>query len=70
MELILYHKLSTRSRRALLKTKGRGGKQYCYSPRGDLLERLSRETGMSVDSVVSQLLKERKFLLLESSLDH
>ena len=63
MEIILYSRLSTRSKRALLKTKKSFGKTYYYSPRGNLLQRLSQETGMSPEQVASQLVKERDYLL-------
>jgi transposase len=63
MEIILYYRLSTRSRRALLKTKKSWGRPYYYSPRGNLLERLSRETGMNLEEVYQQLMRERKFFL-------
>lgn len=67
MELKLYHRLSTRSKRALLKTKGRFGNPYFYQPRGTLLQRLGQETGMSLSEVADQLKKERRYLLEESS---
>jgi hypothetical protein len=63
MQLRAYYLLSTRSRRAIAKTKGRFGRPYHYSPRGTLLTRLSREFGMSRDAVYSLLMKEREFLL-------
>jgi hypothetical protein len=63
MILICYPKLSTRSRRAICKDKARWGKPYHYSPRGTLLQRLSRELGMSIQEVYQQLQKERAFLL-------
>lgn len=66
MELLLYHRLSTRSRRALLKSKGRYGHNYFYQPRGTLLQRLARETGMSVSEVALQLASERRYLLEEN----
>jgi hypothetical protein len=59
----MWYKLGTCSRRALLKTKGRYGRPYRYTPRGDLLERLSEETGASLESVVRQLNLEREYLL-------
>lgn len=65
MELLLYHRLSTRSKRALLKPKGRYGNPYFYQPRGTLLLRLGQETGMSVSEVANQLRKERRYLLEE-----
>lgn len=67
MMLICYPKLSTRSRRALLRTKGRFGKRYCYSPRGDLLYRLSIELNLTVNQVYDQLMAERKYLLDEAN---
>lgn len=63
MELRAYYLLSTRSRRAIVKTKSNFGKTYNYSPRGTLLERLSRELGMSKEKVYSLLMKEREILL-------
>jgi hypothetical protein len=63
MELRAYYLLSTRSRRAIVKTKGRFGRAYHYSPRGTLLERLSRELGMSREKVYGLLMQEREILL-------
>jgi hypothetical protein len=63
MELKAYYRLSTRSRRAIAKTKGRFGNPYHYSPRGNLLMRLSRELGMSRDAVYSLLMQEREYIL-------
>jgi hypothetical protein len=63
MELRAYYLLSTRSRRAIAKTKGRFGRTYNYSPRGTLLMRLSRELGMSRESVYSLLMQEREYIL-------
>lgn len=63
MELKAYYRLSTRSRRAITKTKGRFGNPYHYSPRGNLLMRLSRELGMSRDAVYSLLMQEREYIL-------
>jgi hypothetical protein len=62
-ELDLYYRLQTKSRRAIHKTKKRWGKRYQYSPRIDLLKRLSEETGMSVINVRNQLLRERAEIL-------
>lgn len=63
MQLELFPRLSTRSRRAILKTKKKYGHPYTYKPRGDLLERLSQETGKSKEAVYMQLMEEREFLL-------
>jgi hypothetical protein len=62
-DLILYSRLQTKSRRALLKVRGRFGRPYFYRPRGDLLQRLSRETGLSIEQVYVQLFREREILL-------
>jgi hypothetical protein len=63
MQLRAYYLLSTRSRRAIAKTKGRFGKAYQYSPRGTLLNRLSRELGLSISEVYSLLMQERDHIL-------
>lgn len=62
MDLELYQKLSTCSRRAI-KRKSWRGRPYTYKPRGPLLARLSREKGMSVQEIYRLLLEEREFLL-------
>lgn len=63
MELFLYYRLGTCSRRSMLKTKKRYGRPKPYKPRGNLLQRLSKETGLSIDQVHEQLLRERAILL-------
>lgn len=63
MELRAYPRLSTRSRRAIVKTKGRFGRSYQYSPRWRLLDRLSRELGTTISGAYSQLMQEREYLL-------
>ena len=66
MELLLYPKLGTRSRRALTRhtrQSHRGSQLHNYSPKGTLLQRLARETGMTIEQVYSQLQKEREYLL-------
>ena len=69
MELKLYWKLSTRSRRALARRHYRGSQKHAptevavYTPRGALLERLSQETGMTQAEVVAQLFREREYLM-------
>lgn len=65
-DFLLYSKLSTRSKRALRRAKKRNGQPYNYSPRGTLLQRLSRQTGLSIDAVYSQLVRERAELLRQS----
>ncbi len=63
MQLELFPRLSTRSRRAILRTKKKYGRPYTYRPRGDLLERLAQETRKTREAVYRQLLAEREFLL-------
>jgi len=68
MNLILYSKLGTDSKKALTRKTGRWGKPYLYRPRGHLLERLARETGMTIYQVRSQLEKEREYLITQKDL--
>jgi len=68
MNLTLYPRLNTRSKKALTRKNGRWGKPYYYRPRGRLLERLARETGMTINQVLSQLEKEREYLLKQNYL--
>jgi hypothetical protein len=65
MELILYELLGTRSRRAIFKTHRRthAYQRTLYVPRLDLVQRLSRETGLSHEQVYEQMRKERDYLL-------
>ncbi|MBD2040186.1 hypothetical protein [Microcoleus sp. FACHB-672] len=58
----LYSRLSTRSRRAISRRTWHG-RPYDYRPRGDLLVRLSKETGLSISGVYEQLQKERREIL-------
>jgi len=69
MELKLYPMLGTDSKRALVRRFKKFGHPYHYSPRGDLLERLSRQTGMTMEQVYNQLHRERLFLLKDSKID-
>jgi len=68
MDLTLYPRLSTRSKKALTRKNSYWGKPYVYRPRGNLLERLARETGTTVNQVRSQLEKEREYLLKQNDL--
>lgn len=67
-ELKLWYRIGTRSRRALLREKKSFGRPYYYRPRGDLLARLARETGMTYNELFDQLQKERMELLRDRSL--
>jgi hypothetical protein len=68
MNLTLYPKLSTRSKKALTRKNGRWGKPYNYRPRGTLLQRLARETGLTIEQVWTQLEKEREYLMTQNYL--
>lgn len=68
MNLTLYPKLGTRSKKALTRKTGRWGKPYNYRPRGRLLEKLARETGLTLSQVRSQLEKEREYLIAQKDL--
>lgn len=63
MNLILYPRLSTRSRRAIKRSRGRWGNPYEYRPRGNLVARLAREMGWSREQVYDRLAEERDYLL-------
>ncbi len=68
MNLTLYPRLGTDSKKALTKKNGRWGKPYVYRPRGHLLERLARETGMTIYQVRSQLEQEQEYLIAQKYL--
>lgn len=68
MNLKLYHQLSTRSRRAIKRTKRKTGYPYTYNPKGNLLERLARDNGMSIDEARHQLMREREELIREGGI--
>jgi hypothetical protein len=63
MQLICYPLMSTCSKRAITRIKKKWGHPVTYTPRATLVERLSRELGMTYDQVIDQLFKERDFLL-------
>jgi hypothetical protein len=63
MNLVIYPLLGTTSRRAMVREKSRFGRPYVYRPRGNLLDRLSAETGMSKNAVLRQIARERKQLI-------
>lgn len=55
----LYSRLSTKSKRALLKVSKRYGHPYYYKPRGNLIKRLAAETGKSFDEIFLELMQLR-----------
>jgi hypothetical protein len=60
MELLLYRRLGTFSRRVLIRHTCNSN---AYTPRRHLLARLSHETGMTMGQVWEQLEREREYLL-------
>lgn len=63
MKLVVYPKLSTRSRRAIRRVYWKFGNFYEYKPRGNLIERLAKQLQMSKSDVLDQIQKERQFLI-------
>lgn len=71
MNLIFYPQLGTRSKRALMRRtrqSHKGSQPVTYRPKGNLLARLARESGMTIDQVYAQLQKERVYLLQHDAL--
>jgi hypothetical protein len=62
MQLICYPLLGTNSKKALLRAEKRGWAYKPYAPQGNLLQRLSKQLGWSIDRVAEQLHKEREYL--------
>lgn len=63
MLLRAYPLLCTDSKRAMLRTTGKFGKAYQYSPRGNLLTRIGKQLGLSLDGAYQLLMEEREYLL-------
>ena len=63
MVTIAYFRMSTRSRRAMTRTKTRFGQPYQYRPRITLIRRLQNELNMSHVQVLDQIQKEREYLI-------
>ena len=63
MKLVIYPLLHRKSQLAMKRVKTYGGKRYSYSPRAQLLRRLSKELGMSLEAVREQIERERAFLI-------
>ena len=62
MDLLLYPLLSERSQKALRRLRKGYAKNYVYTPRKVLLDRLKAETGLDDQQIYQQLLKEREYL--------
>lgn len=67
MELVIYPRLSTRSRRALVRTNKQYGNLYTYKPRGNLIRRLAQDLNWTPEKVLEQIKKERKHLTTQPS---
>jgi len=63
MNFVIYPLLGTTSRRAMVREKSRFGRSYIYSPRGNLLDRLCSETGMTKNAVLRQIAREHQYLI-------
>ena len=66
MQLLLYPRLSTCSRRSLLRRRKKFGHAYDYRPRRRLILRLAYEMGWTESQVREQLLKERAYLIAQT----
>ncbi len=62
-ELLVWPRLSTCSKRAMMRTKKRWGHPNKYYPQVQLLNRLSDELNMTKEQVLDQIDKEQAFLL-------
>jgi hypothetical protein len=62
MTLLIYPRLSTRSKRSFQRRRNRNGDYRYYIPHPDLMQRLIRETGLAQDAVLEQIEKERAAL--------
>lgn len=65
--LRIWHRLGTTSRRAIRRSRGAWGNPYSYRPRGDLLQRLAAENGVTLERVLQQLMDLRAELLREQA---
>ena len=62
MDLPIYNRLNTRSKRAMRRVRKRWGHPYQYNPRNVLIQRLSSELGLTEQEIREQIAKEREFL--------
>jgi len=63
MLLKLFPTLSTRSKRAMLRTKTHFGKSYSYVPRGTFLEGLAKKFSITKEAAFNLLMTEREYLI-------
>lgn len=69
MDLIIYPRLGTTAKRAIVRRKKRYGRDYEYRPRITLVNRLVEELGWSQEQVLDQISAERRYLLSRFSPD-
>jgi hypothetical protein len=67
MKLICYPLINTCSKRATRKRYKDKLSLKRYTPKGNLLQRLSKQLGWSIDRVAEQLDKEREYLLKQET---
>jgi len=63
MKLVIYYKLSTRSKRSFKRLKTKRGSFHNYQPRIDLVMRLAYELGMNKEQVYEKIQEERDYML-------
>jgi hypothetical protein len=63
MQLKCYPLMCEESQRCMRREKWRWGRTYTYTPKPNLIRRLSAELNMSADEVREQIAKEREFIL-------
>ena len=62
MDLPIYNRLNTRSKRAMRRVRKKWGHPYQYNPRPVLMQRLCAELNMTEAEVREQIAKEREIL--------
>lgn len=60
--------LGTRSRRALLRRKGKWGHRYQYTPKPALIKNLAEKLNLFEEDIRQQLYREREYLLKRTPL--
>jgi hypothetical protein len=65
LQLKIWHRLSTRSRRSITKVRGKNGRIHQYRPKGDLLNALSVEFDLSPEDAYAELAKIRRYWLAQ-----
>ena len=63
MQLKIYPLLNGDSKKAMRREKKRFGKYYNYTPRANLVKRLSDQLNISEEEVRAQIVLERNFII-------